>query len=344
MVFYSRYHEFEEKDAAFKIGRLFGKRIKEIMAIYEIDDEMDEVQRQALELTASKLPGCIKEIEERARGAGVSFNQMFKYIIDHDFDTRLEASKPSDHCTDVMIKRPDGLILKGHTEDIYATEESCAIIKHITEYGWYVELAIPEALAGATVAWNSKGICFSGNTIYGTQLAKANLPTTLVLRTFVDCGSIDEIVALAKEFPVMADFNLNILDKNSNEACSLEISQNKVSVLRLKDYYVHSNHLLHVLGHEDENTYQILGTNSNTKFRLEKAGELIRGIDISKADYNDLAKIMGYRGADNLSSIHKLPIPGTTTDFTVYTVLCDSVTGTIHVTDHISKEQAVFLW
>ena len=345
MTYHSRYYEFPEKDAAYEIGRLMGACIRETVA--DVPDELSPQMQKALARSHEAFPQYVREIEDRARGAGIPFNKMFYYIAGYDLFTRVPSAPKEapdvEHCSDVMIRRADGTVLMGHNEDNAHTAEDSFIVKHITDDGWYAELAIPEALAGATAMWNSKGIALGCNAIIGDRLAEDNLPTLLLARSFADCGSIAEIIEQVKAHPIVGDLCFNILDRKTGEYCSLEVRQGEYSVVYPETKYAHTNHFLHLPGAEEYNA-PIFRVTHNSEFRQEKATELLEPVDPETANYNDLVRILEYRGADNMSSIRKVPIPGSTKSYTNYMVLLDSMSGMVHITDYMSHEQVSLLW
>lgn len=321
---YSRYYEFNEKEAAYKVGCLFKKDVQSIKPAYipkELTDCLNKVKKE--------LPKIYEEIKQSALGAEITIEEMFG-IMAYEF---YEDPFSFDHCTDVT-KIINGRVLKGHNEDLNGNKTNTAIIKRNTENGWYTEIAYMDCIAGSTVFYNSYGLLVSGNYIYNKDYNFNHYPTSIILRLFVECGSIEEMEEVLKKYPPMSSFNLNVYNRNNNKAYNLEFTPNKIDIFEVEDLSIHTNHLLYT----QDDTDKI--DQPSSMFRLKKSRELENENGIETIE--DIQAILEYEGEDYYSSIHKKAYKDNA--LTVMMLLYDSQKKEIILEDYVINETFREYW
>lgn len=321
---YSRYYEFDIKEAAYEVGKLFKQDVQK-----HVMKEFPAELIKGLEKIQKTLPTIYEEIVQSAKGADVSLEEMFS-VMAYEF---YSAPFHFDRCTDITAILEDGRIVKGHNEDLNGTISNTAIIKRKTENGWFTEIGYEDCISGSTVFYNSAGLLVSGNFIYSDDYNFENYPTSIVLRLMVECKNIKEMEEVWKKYPSMSSFNLNVYDQKINKAYNFEFTPYKVDIKEVKDVSIHTNHLLYT----QDDTYTTDQESSRYRY--------LKSIELSKKGIHsieDVATILEYEGEDYYSSIHK--VAHKDNSLTCFLLLYDSKKQEIILKDYLSNEVYTEKW
>lgn len=323
-----RYFEFNENEASRKVGEIFADSIrKSVENITTLPEGFYEMKQKLI----NTFPKYYKEVCGRAEGACVDVD---KYLLSVSYE--LYESK-NEKCTDVIIKKSNGQVLYGHNEDGPYTLDNSAIIKYITDKGWYTEYTSIDSLAGTTYLWNSNGIIFSGNYIHTEHKELQEISTWFILRNIVECTSVEEIIKGIKAVKSASGFNINVIDTKVNKVYSIEFYLDKIDVIEITNKFVHTNHFIHLDGKDG-----YFPEDSNTKNRLKKATELLDKLDMSNSNILDIKDILEYDNSDYMNSIHFAL--GSNKSITGSAFLFDSESKYIQICDYIGNTKMNFTY
>ena len=322
-----RLFEFKENEASFNIGKIFSDAIRgKVSGIKDLNENFYVMKRKLIDT----YPKYYKEICDRAKGAGVDKDKYLLFVSYELYESNNEK------CTDIIVKNSKGEILCGHNEDGPYTLNNSAIIKYITETGWYTEYSCIDSLAGTTYLWNSNGVIFSGNYVYTKRKELKEISTWFVLRDLVECRNIDQILDKIKSVRSASGFNLNVIDTKISRAYSVEFYIDKVSVKEITGKFDHTNHFIHLDGKEG-----YYPKNSNTKSRLDKVSELLNKYDTDKIMVGDVKEVLEYSSDNCMYTVH-IDEGVYENKVTSASFMFDSKTKTMNIHDYLGNSEMMF--
>lgn len=228
-----------------------------------------------------QYPKYLQEMYGRADGLQIDRKEFLADICFSGF-IKNEA------CTDIVVRVNDNEVISGHNEDLSETLEQAALIKYRKDDMFYFDFSTYNCPQGTTFGWNSNGIVISVNTIHTFEYHKQGIPAWFILRDVVFAKNIEEIIDKIKRVYCCTGFSLNVIDKNTNKAYSVEKIYDSTDVVEIVDKYVHTNHIIHENSQYNSN---LLGC---TSIRLEKAKEKLATIQNKKCTMEDIKNILQF--------------------------------------------------
>lgn len=267
-----------------------------------------------------QYPEYLQEMYGRADGLGID-RETFLFNICYSGFKRNEA------CTDIIVKVNENEIISGHNEDGLETLDEMALIKYKKENMFYFDFSAYNSPQGTTFGWNSNGIVISVNTIHTFEYHQQGVPAWFILRDIIFCSSIEEIKNKIENIHCATGFSLNVIDKNTNKAYSVEKIYDSTDILEITDRYAHTNHIIHENAKYHSN---ILGC---TAIRLKNANEKLKMLK-DKCDREDIKNILQFY-KDSSEFIYR-PI-GKDQYPTIATFIFDSKTNEINIYSYYDK-------
>lgn len=266
-------------------------------------------------------PEIIEEISGRAAGAKVDFEEMLL-----TYSPELMGSITG--CTTIVYREKDHIYLF-HNEDDDYTPENVGVFKFTYSNGSWTMGSIPSLGAlGLGFTCNSRGMIFAMNYTFPIGINLEGVSRYALIRKLIECGSIGEIERICRKTICASGFHLFIIDKKENEAYSLEVDRDKVSIIRIDDHFIHSNHYVH---DKIANGRVCESPTNNSLFRYNKAVELYN--NLSNHTVEDIKNILLYKGDNNMNSILQTSeTPNITFSTSVFDSKSDSFTLDCHMT------------
>lgn len=271
---------------------------------------------------AANLPGCLDEIYGRADGAGVNRDVMLLIMFP-------EIYGGTDGCTSVYLKTPRGAMLAHNEDSASMNINNVALVRY--DYGDWQLVAYTSAirLAGSAFAFNSRGMAFSSNHIFGGERDMDEISRFILLRDVINSASVQEAEDKVRKIDVASPYNLNLLDMNSNTLCNIERDLHDLHVEFVHESYAHSNHFI-------TKSYDAQRVPQNSVFRHEKAKQLVCELTPS-ASLDDLLSVLSYEGDGYDRSVFERREKYPDRICTVATFAADPAADDIRVLDFIGK-------
>ena len=173
-----------------------------------------------------------------AEGAGIDLEDM---VLTCSEESVMSAIR--EHCTTLAVAQ-DGEVLLGHNEDwAPGYEDSLYVVQAQMEDGRsFLSLAYIGSLPGSSVALNSDGIAFSGNSILNAH--QQGLPKTFILRSQIEARTLEDFVELATIEPRTIPNNTMAVDR-TGRIVNIEMGLREHDVHQIASgIVVHTNHVL----------------------------------------------------------------------------------------------------
>ncbi len=270
-------------------GEFFKKSIRKDIPFYENllnNLEIKKLSNSLLLKLKDKYPDYYEEIKGKADGAEVNFQTYFLMMCP-------ELFAKIDHCTTIICKDKDGKFTLSHNEDDNYDKDNFCLSKVYTKDGWFVTLDIFNMPFGNSYSWNSYGIIKTINYCYDPSPNINNLSRYFTQRHISEARSIDDLINRCKELKPASGFHVNAIDINKNIAVSIEVFCDGVDVKFIDDAFIHSNHFMR----GKFATKSVIEENSNSKFRLAKATELLDKTKVK--NIRNIYNILMYRGKED---------------------------------------------
>lgn len=214
----------------------------------------------------------IEELAGIAQGADVEFIDIF-------LENCPEVLAKASGCTTVFIKNQKGsFLLHNEDEDNWRTNRNYTLLSYKLSNGLkYSAISSPPELCGNAFGWNQH---FAHGVDYlpPQKYSLSGVPRYFESRGILEQRSIKEVIKYLKSFKSASSWHYLIAEFGGG-AVSIERSGGSVSVKKLKDSYVHTNHYLHPAFARYEKT-----TSGTTLRRLKIANEnFYKGISLKSA-------------------------------------------------------------
>lgn len=311
-------------EMGFQIGSYFKKYLNK--RIIEFDKKVN-LAKEKINYLKNKLeqnfPNLLQEIYGRADGANVSKDSLLLMFFP-------EVYKRIDGCTTVIVKKNDSVLFCHNEDNKNFTLENTALIKYNYKDKFVISYTMAERLAGSAFSYNSYGLVFSCNYIYGGKLNLDNLSRYIIVRDLINSKTIDEVLEKLKKTNVASPFSINILDTNTNDVLNIEKDIAELYITHINDKYARSNHF-----HKKETDLEKIP--ESTKFRFEKTNELIKQIDINTCTIDDLVKILMYHTDDYNKCVYKEYDKYHDKSVTDATYCVDTLNDNLTIYDYIGK-------
>ena len=318
---------FEVSGNDYQMGVLIGRHFSDYLQSIEagfaamLPGHIELVKRLEDNLSR-RLKGCLDEIYGRADGAGVARDVMLLIMFP-------EIYGGTDGCTTLYMKTSRGAMLAHNEDSSTMNLDNVALVKYCYD-GWQL-VAYTSAirLAGSAFAFNSKGLAFSSNHIFGGDRDMNEISRFIVLRDIINSGSIEEAAEKVRSIDVASPFNLNILDYERGTLCNIERDLYDLHCEFISDRYTHSNHYC-------TKPYDSERVPVSSVFRRNKSMELLRSLG-DDASLSDLFNILGYEGESYDDSVFERRERYKERICTVASFGMDSATKEIRILDFIGK-------
>lgn len=316
---------FEVKGNDYQMGALIGRHFRDYLACIEagfaamLPGHIERVKKLECNL-AAKLPRCLEEIYGRADGAGVSRDVMLLIMFP-------EIYGGTDGCTTLYLKTPRTAMLAHNEDSATMNLDNVALVRY--DYGDMRLVAYTSAirLAGSAFAFNSCGMTFSSNHIFGGERDMDEISRFILLRDVINSRSIDEAADKVRKIDVASPFNLNLLDMDSRTLCNIERDLHDLHIEFINDRYTHSNHYC-------TKPYDRERVPVNSVFRRNKSAQLLSALD-ENATLNDMLKTLSYEGDSYDTSVFERREKYPDRICTVATFAVDPVENDIRVLDFV---------
>lgn len=287
-------HGKTDYDIGFELGKLFKINLQKNIMKYEeyLKNEQTRLKvEKAKQIAIEKYPRYVQEIYGRADGANVDRDALLFFMCP-------ELYKGIDGCTTVIVKQSKNRVLFAHNEDYIADMDKVALVKIVLGNKWIVGYATAARLLGHAFAYNSDGLVFSNNYIYGADINLENTSRYFTIRDIIESKNIKEVIEKAENASIASSLSVNVLDVKSNEALNIEKDIYDTNITRIETKYARSNHLL------TKNT-NIKNIPETSIFRYLKSNELLNKLDMENVTMNNLVKILHYHNSDFNKCIYK---------------------------------------
>ena len=250
-------------------------------------DELKVISKRVEKLISKHFPKYLKEIKGMAKGSNIPLEDM---LLLCDEETILETVK--NKCTTIAYSCKDGIFL-GHNEDwIPGYEDHLYIVKGTVKKGAsFLSLAYIGSLPGSSVALNSHGVAFSGNSLLSG--AHKGMPKNVILRSQVEAKTLKEFERLASFSPRAISNHTMAVDKKGG-IVSVELALDKHCAVYTNGCFVHTNHPVHkkMEGLEPGSTKNSV-IRYNTTIEYTLSGDLNKNLvaDILRSHKNNLDSI-----------------------------------------------------
>ncbi len=184
------------------------------------------------------FPSYVEELRGMAGGAGVPFDELVLTCMEESVMTAVR-----ERCTTIAVA-DRGEVLLGHNEDwAPGYEDGLYVVQaEMPDGRSFISLAYTGSLPGSSVALNSDGVAFSGNSILNSH--QPGLPKNLILRSQIEARTLDEFVDKATIEPRTIPNNTMAID-SAGRIVNIELSLQDHAVHFVEDgYAVHTNHVL----------------------------------------------------------------------------------------------------
>ena len=324
---------FEVNGSDYEMGFQIGQFFKDYLKTRILDfDKKYHLVKQKVETLKIKLeksfPNLLQEIYGRADGAEISRNSVLLMFFP-------EIYKRIDGCTTVIVKKQNSVLFAHNEDNTVFNESNVALIKYNYGDRYVISYTMAERLAGCAFSYNSSGILFTSNYVFGENINLDNLSRYIVVRDVINSKSIDEAVTKLKQNDVASAFSLNILDVKTNKVINIEKDVNEIYLTEVIEKYARSNHF-HAKKH-DESKDPL-----SSKFRYEKTNELINKLNIKTCKLTDLVNILKYESEDYYQCVYKQFGKFKNLSVTDATVCVDTSQDFFTIYDYIGKSTLVF--
>ena len=213
------------------------------------------------------FPQYLDEIEAMASAAGIAFHDLL--LTGCEESVMLSVRE---RCTTIAFSGMDGVIL-GHNEDwLPGFEDGFYVVRAKLPDGTaFLSLAYMASPPGSSVAVNSHGVAFSGNSLIGQR--QPGIAKNFLLRSQVEARSLEDFERRALCQPRALSNNTMAIDR-SGDVVNIEMGLDTHALLRADSgVLVHTNHVLAPdLEHLDTEERPCSRTRFETASKLSRNG------------------------------------------------------------------------
>lgn len=285
-----------EYEMGFAVGCVFRGYLQKIAAsrgeVFE-DPDVEAVINGFIARIEDRAPDCMAELRGRAAGAGIPLGLMVVL-------SSPEISGLMGGCTTAVLKKSDGSWLFSHNEDeADFTQDNVALVKYVYDDAWIVGYTMAETLVGRSFAYNSYGMVFSCNYLFGARRDMTHPSRYIMIRDILKARNLEEALNMMKAGDTASSFSLNVLDTRTGVAANVEKTVDDTYITPIHDRFSHANHFI---AGADE-----LPLGVNTYYRGAEARELLDRVDDRTAGIEDVVDVLSYEAEDYWHSILKKP-------------------------------------
>lgn len=319
-------------NSAYENGRVSGSYFFQQVKKEDIQSYINLMNKDKCKSLLDKLqreyPRYYEEVKGKADGLCLDVLEYFTCLCPEINNYSVE------HCTSMIGKKDNGHFVLSHNEDdIYIDGNFCLSKVWFDDERWFMTNDMLNMPFGNGFSWNSYGIVKTINYCHDENVNVDALSRYFLQRHISEACSLEDVIQRCKEMKVASGFHVIALDIHKQEAISIEVYSDGMSILPIETVYVHTNHYLHNQRDEDPKVDE----GSNSVFRLEKAIELL-GAEYTKEVFKG---ILDYHSGDNQISVFQNK---TTENITLANLTLDSEDGfKLYVSNYVDDELLKFV-
>jgi len=259
------------------IGRRFAEQINRALETYGLFQEQilpyhrtPEGQaryQRLLELHQVRFPDYLEELEGLAQGAGRPFEDLFLVNMRGEYQGYL-PKRYSRGCSDCALVTDD-VALIGHNEDGSPAFRDNMYIVHVRVEGKpaFTALSYPGFLCGNAFGFNSKGVCFSVDSVRPRDV-QVGVGRHFVARSLLEALSLDDAIKRVTTSGRASGFSYTIGSVHERRVVLVEVAPETHRVREIRDVYFHANHYLEL------DVDQVIHPSSRA--RVKRAGAILQ--------------------------------------------------------------------
>lgn len=318
-------------EIGYEIGKIFKDYLQKNITKYEEKlnnkDILKKVE-ETIRISIIKYPNHVEEIYGRADGAQIDRKALFYMMFP-------ELYEGTDGCTTIIVKTSSNRVLFAHNEDYIADMDKIALIKINIGNKWIVGYAVANRLLGHAFAYNSDGLVFSNNYVYGASINLIKPSRYFLIRDIISSSNIQEVIKKAQDNDIASAISLNILDTKSNETINIEKDNSDTNITLINTRYARANHFL-------SKEINMKNIPESSIFRCYKSKELLDKLQLEYTCMDDLVKILQYHTNEFDKCIYKdrdffENIKGKSKTCATFTF--DSLDNKIQIYEYMGKEK-----
>jgi len=236
------FHAFVAKDNAelgYLMGCAFRKQAKNALAMKRAAGSWSLLKRQAneyLQVTKRHFPRYIEEMRCYAKGAGLSFDDLWALSLEND----IAFITPIPKCTTIVTNRGNSFL---HIEDwAKGMDDSICVVMKTIGHLSILELFYYNTLGGNSVSVNSNGFACSVNSLIHAD-KRIGVPGNVLARYASETSNPDKTLRRIKDLPRGLGYNFNILRRDGRLWNAESTSTGMVKTTPDMPF-VHTNHFL----------------------------------------------------------------------------------------------------
>lgn len=273
-------------EVGFAIGQQLQATIQKFLADNKKTFEKDFTRylresKKFLAVTVKYFPQYVEELEGIAKGAGVSFEELFLVNNREIADISLLSSELG-HCTIVAIPHNGGYLV-GHNEDWDREALDHLYIADVRINGTRIfGLNYAYNVIGDSVAINNYGLTEAVNELYHDD-EQIGVPKNFIARAILDCKTLEEAEELMERIPRASGFNHVLVQ--GNRLWNIESSAKEFVIEKIEGQkYIHTNHYVTELRRIDKG-------NNESVIRYEKVKRALDSLN----DVENMKRILSNR-------------------------------------------------
>ena len=264
-------------EIGFSIGRRFAQDIRNAVADNETlqqtflpfhrSPEGQDLYDRLLTLHQKEYPDFMAEIDGIARGAEISFEQLF--ILNMRGEYRGYADKPIDRGCSTLSLIDDDHALFGHNEDgsLFYKDKMYVVEARVAGKTSFTAFSYPGFLCGNAFGFNREGICFCNNDVVPDAL-EIGLGRHFLARSLFEAATIEEAINSVTPAGRASGFNYTIGSVKERRIVNIEVSPHQHHVADIRGTHYRANHYL------DLNSIQQT-VDASSRTRVQRAASLI---------------------------------------------------------------------
>lgn len=260
----------------YEVGFVIGQTLQATIQKFLVDNkktfEKDFTRylresQKFLAVTVKYFPQYIEELEGIAKGAGVSFEELFLANNREIADINLLSSELG-HCTIVAIPQNGGYLV-GHNEDWDREALDHLYIADVHINGTRIfGLNYAYNVIGDSVAINNYGLIEAVNELYHND-EQIGVPKNFIARAILDCKTLEEVEVLMERIPRASGFNHVLVQ--GNRLWNIESSAKEFVIEKIEGQkYVHTNHYVTELRRIDKGNNESVMRYNKVKGQLDQ--------------------------------------------------------------------------
>ena len=241
------------REIGLSIGERFAKEISDGLAAhgglqdkflpFHRTSEGKQVFDKLIKINQSAFPDYFEELESIAKGAGVSFEEIFIINLRGEYRGYIDDATDPGCSTCIVNNSDEALII--HNEDGLGSFRDKMYFIEATPNGKpsFTTLSYPGFLPGNAFGFNSNGICFSVNNLRPSD-ATPGLARHFLCRSLFEATSIEDAIARVTPDGRAAGFHYSIGSIKERRIVTVETAPNRASLREESGSYFHPNHYI----------------------------------------------------------------------------------------------------